>query len=98
MEKKEISVNHQLIYKDFGDGYKFHINTPKTKTGRPLMPSAVNNVLYNIIDAYNKAEAGKAEKEHRTPVFLTKISSHSLRHTACVYDTLNLPKKSVRIP
>ena len=56
MEKKEISVNHQLIYKDFGDGYKFHINTPKTKTGRPLMPSAVNNVLYNIIDAYNKAD------------------------------------------
>ncbi len=128
MEKKEVSVNHQLIYKDFGDGYKFHINNPKTKagnriipmsqavqrafteqkkinfmlgrhsieeiegcsdfiflakTGRPLMPSAVNNVLYNIIDAYNKAESGKAEKERRTPALLPKISSHSLRHTAC---------------
>ena len=128
MEKKEVSVNHQLIYKDFGDGYKFHINSPKTKagnriipmsqavqrafteqkkinfmlgrhsieeiegcsdfiflakTGRPLMPSAVNNVLYNIIDAYNKAESGKAEKERRTPALLPKISSHSLRHTAC---------------
>lgn len=138
MEKKEISVNHQLIYKDFGDGYKFHINTPKTKagnrlipmsqvvqrafteqkkinfmlgrhsveeiegysdfiflakTGRPLMPSAVNNVLYNIIDAYNKAEAGKAEKEHRTPVFLPKISSHSLRHTACT----NMAKHGMNI-
>ena len=138
MEKKEISVNHQLIYKDFGDGYKFHINTPKTKagnriipmsqvvqrafteqkkinfmlgrhsieeiegysdfiflakTGRPLMPSAVNNVLYNIIDAYNKAEAGKAEKERRTPVFLPKISSHSLRHTACT----NMAKRGMNI-
>ena len=138
MEKKEISVNHQLIYKDFGDGYKFHINTPKTKagnriipmsqvvqrafteqkkinfmlgrhsieeiegysdfiflakTGRPLMPSAVNNVLYNIIDAYNKTEAGKAEKERRTPVFLPKISSHSLRHTACT----NMAKRGMNI-
>lgn len=138
MEKKEISINHQLIYKDFGDGYKFHINTPKTKagnriipmsqvvqrafteqkkinfmlgrhsieeidgysdfiflakTGRPLMPSAVNNVLYNIIDAYNKAETGKAEEERRTPAFLPKISSHSLRHTACT----NMAKRGMNI-
>lgn len=27
-----------------------------SKNGRPLMPSAVNNVLYNIVDAYNKQE------------------------------------------
>jgi integrase len=138
MEKKEVSVNHQLIYKDFGDGYKFHINNPKTKagnriipmsqavqrafteqkkinfmlgrhsieeiegcsdfiflakTGRPLMPSAVNNVLYNIIDAYNKAESGKAEKERRTPALLPKISSHSLRHTACT----NMAKHGMNI-
>lgn len=128
MAKKEVSVNHQLIYKDFGGGYRFHINSPKTKagnriipmsqavqrafteqkkinlmfgrhsieeidgysgfiflakTGRPLMPSAVNNVLYNIIDAYNKKEAVKAGEERRTPAFLPKVSSHSLRHTAC---------------
>ncbi len=138
MEKKEVSVNHQLIYKDFGDGYKFHINSPKTKagnriipmsqavqrafteqkkikfmlgrhsiekiegcsdfiflakTGRPLMPSAVNNVLYNIIDAYNKAESGKAGKERRTPALLPKISSHSLRHTACT----NMAKHGMNI-
>ena len=138
MEKKEVSINHQLIYKDFGDGYKFHINSPKTKagnrtipmsqavqracteqkkinftldrhgieaiegysdfiflakTGRPLMPSAVNNVLYNIIDAYNKAEAEKAKREHRAPVFLPKVSSHSLRHTACT----NMAKHGMNI-
>ena len=34
MEKKEVSVNHQLIYQDFGDDYKFHINSPKTKAGK----------------------------------------------------------------
>ena len=96
---KAVSIDHQLIYKDLGDGYKFHISTPKTdsgirtipmtsdvqrafeeqkklnfmlqkgkdveidgykgfifmaKSGRPLMPSAINNILYNIVDAYNK--------------------------------------------
>ena len=24
------------------------------KSGRPLMPNAINNILYNIVDAYNK--------------------------------------------
>ena len=101
MEKKEVSISCQLIYKNYGDGYKFHVSTPKTdagirkipmsetvykafaaqkrqnflqriprnveieghtdfifmsKNGRPLMPSAVNNVLYNIVAAYNKQE------------------------------------------
>ena len=96
---KAVSIDHQLIYKDLGDGYKFHISMPKTdsgirtipmtsdvqrafeeqkklnfmlqkgkdveidgykgfifmaKSGRPLMPSAINNILYNIVDAYNK--------------------------------------------
>ena len=125
---KMLSVNHQLIYKDYGDGYKFHISAPKTdagvrqipltekavkalteqkklnfmlcrrcteeidgysdfiflaKTNRPLMPSAVNNVLYNIVDAYNKEELANAKKEHRKAELLPKISAHNLRHTAC---------------
>lgn len=125
---KMLSVNHQLIYKDYGDGYKFHISAPKTdagvrqipltekavkafteqkklnfmlcrrcveeidgysdfiflaKTNRPLMPSAVNNVLYNIVDAYNKEELVNAKKEHRKAELLPKISAHNLRHTAC---------------
>lgn len=128
IEGEEVSINHQLIYKDFGDGYKFHVNVPKTKagvrilpmskkiqkafeeqrkinfllgrcnhekidgysdfvflakTGRPLMPSAVNSVLYNIVHAYNQKETCRAMKEHREPDFLPKISSHSMRHTAC---------------
>lgn len=128
LENKELSINHQLIYKDLGDGYKFHAGTPKTeagirliplsrkaykafteqkkvnfmlgrrctedidgytdfiflaKTGRPLMPGAVNNVIYNIIDAYNREEAGRAKKEHRRAELLPKISAHNMRHTAC---------------
>lgn len=104
---KTVNVDHQLIYKNLGDGCKFHISTPKTesgiriipmtqevvkafeeqgkinfmlakdksievdgysgfvftaKSGRPLMPNAVNNVLYNIVDAYNKVEVERAKK------------------------------------
>lgn len=29
MEKKDLFINHQLIYKDFGDGYKFHASDTK---------------------------------------------------------------------
>lgn len=125
---RTVSIDHQLIYKNLGDGCRFHISTPKTesgvrtipmtqdvlkafeeqrkinfmlgkskdvevegykgfvfmaKTGRPLMPSAVNNILYNIVDAYNKEEVKAAKKEHRKAELLPKISAHIMRHTAC---------------
>ncbi|MCB7302746.1 site-specific integrase [Bariatricus massiliensis] len=138
MEKKDLFINHQLIYKDFGDGYKFHASDTKTdagirtiplsqtvqkafteqrklnfmlgrhstetvdgysdfiflaKTGRPLMPSAVNNILYNIVDTYNKEEVIKAKKEHRKALLLPKISAHNLRHTACT----NMAKRGMNL-
>lgn len=125
---RTVSIDHQLIYKNLGDGCRFHISAPKTdsgirtipmtqdvlrafeeqrkinfmlgkgkdvevegykgfifiaKTGRPLMPSAVNNVLYNIVDAYNKEEVKAAKKDHRKAELLPKISAHIMRHTAC---------------
>lgn len=128
MNNKIVSINHQLIYKNYGDGCKFHISAPKTnagnrdipmtervikafkeqkklnfllgrscveiiegnedfifisKTNRPYMPSGINNVLYNIIDNFNKEEVKKAKKEHRKAELLPKFSVHSLRHTAC---------------
>ena len=128
MEKKEVSISCQLIYKNYGDGYKFHVSTPKTdagirkipmsetvykafaaqkrqnflqriprnveiegrtdfifmsKNGRPLMPSAVNNVLYNIVAAYNKQETEQAKKEKREADYMPSISAHTLRHTGC---------------
>lgn len=128
MKAGTVSIDHQLIYKNYGDGCKFHISTPKTeagirtipmtqavrkafeeqrkinfmlgkdrdievegykgfvftaKTGSPLMPAGVNSALYNIIDAYNKAEVITAKKEHRKAELLPKISAHICRHTAC---------------
>lgn len=125
---KTVNIDHQLIYKNLGEGCRFYISTPKTdsgirtipmtqevrkafeeqrkinfmlgkgkdveidgykgfvfmaKSGRPLMPSAVNNILYNIVDAYNKAEVITAKKEHRKAELLPKISAHIMRHTAC---------------
>lgn len=138
MEKKELSVNHQLLYKDLGDGYKFHAGAPKTeagfrriplsrkayeafaeqekrnamlgrrctedigghtdfiflaKTGRPLMPSAVNSAIYNVTDAYNREEVKKAKKEHRKAELLPKISAHNMRHTACT----NMAKRGMNV-
>ena len=126
--ERRLNVDHQLIYKNYGDGCRFHISTPKTdsgirvipmtqevqkafeeqrkinfmlakdksfevdgysgfvftaKSGRPLMPYGVNSVLYNIVDAYNKAEVQKAKKEHRKAELLPKVSAHVMRHTAC---------------
>lgn len=128
MEEKVMSVNHQLIYKNLGNGCRFYAKTPKTesgirmiplsqkvyqafarqreinfmlgrrsteeidgytdfiflaKRGRPLMPNALNNVIYNMIDAYNKHESDRAEKEHCKAELLPKISAHNMRHTAC---------------
>ena len=47
------------------------------------MPNAVNNVLYNIVGAYNQQEKANAKKEGRDPELLPKISAHIMRHTAC---------------
>lgn len=63
------------------DGYSGFVFT--AKSGRPLMPYGVNSVLYNIVDAYNKEEVQKAEKEHRKAELLPKVSAHVMRHTAC---------------
>lgn len=38
MEKKEININHQLVYKNYGDGCKFHIHSPKTDSGIRIIP------------------------------------------------------------
>ena len=128
IKAKTIRIDHQLIYKNLGDGCRFHVTDPKSdagfrtipmtqavrkaieeqrkinfmfgkgkdfevdgyrgfvftaKTGRPLMPSAVNKVLYNIVDAYNKEEVKAVKKEHRRAELLPKFSAHILRHTAC---------------
>ncbi len=33
-----VNVDHQLIYKNLGDGCKFHISTPKTESGIRIIP------------------------------------------------------------
>lgn len=138
MANRELTVDHQLIYKDWGAGYSFRASKPKTKagvrtipftenvyrafteqrklnfmlgrrsteeidghsdfiflakTGRPLMLSAVNNVIYNVVDKYNKEEAAKAKKEHRKADLLPRISAHNLRHTACT----NMAKQGMNV-
>ena len=129
LENGEISIDHQLVYKDFGnDCHEFHICPPKTaagirkipmsetvraafaqqrkynflrglnntytvdgyngfifmsKSGRPLQLGAVNNVLYNIVEKYNKKEIALSKEERREPQLMPAFSAHTLRHTAC---------------
>ena len=128
LKKREIYIGQQLVYKNYGDGCKFHESSPKTdagirtipmsddvckafeaqkklnflrgihqdveiegrsgfiftaKSGRPLMPSGLNNVLYNIVKAYNKQEQELAKQEKRKEELMPRISAHSLRHTGC---------------
>lgn len=118
-KNKEVSINHQLIYKKTGNSYGFYADSPKTdsgiriipmttdvykvlieqkqnqlskgwrtnveidgysdfvfstKNGNPIMPSAVNNILLNIVNRYNST-VGEIEIPH--------ISAHNLRHTGC---------------
>lgn len=54
------------------DGYSDFVFS--TKNGNPIMPSAVNNLLLNIVNKYNST-CGEVELPH--------ISAHNLRHTGC---------------
>lgn len=63
------------------DGYKGFIFM--AKSGRLLMPNAINNILYNIVDAYNRKEVQVAKTEHRNAELLPKVSAHIMRHTDC---------------
>ena len=63
------------------DGYSNFIFT--TKSGKPIAPNGFNNVLKNIVNAYNKKAISNAEQKHQKPVLLPHISAHTFRHTAC---------------
>lgn len=42
LKNKTISINHQLLYKNFGDGFKFHYAEPKTDAGMRVIPMTPN--------------------------------------------------------
>lgn len=128
LKENVIHIRQQLIYRNLGDGCRFHVQDLKTEAGRRSIPltasarksllkqkelyfllgmsqkseidgitdfvflnslgnpyatNAINFVLKNIVDAYNKTERIKAKNEHREPEELPHISAHILRHTAC---------------
>ena len=42
MANRELTIVHQLIYKDWGDGYSFRASKPKTKAGVRNIPCTEN--------------------------------------------------------
>lgn len=51
MVNKVVSINHQLIYKNYGDGYKFHISHPKTNAGNRDIP-----MTEAVLEAFREQE------------------------------------------
>lgn len=45
MEKKKIHIRRTLVYKDYGDGLRLHVSTPKTKSGTRTIP--MSDSVYN---------------------------------------------------
>lgn len=54
LKRGAISINHQLIYMNFGDGCRFHIQTPKTAAGCRTIPITPN--CHNALIAQRKAQ------------------------------------------
>lgn len=52
MGNRMLSVNHQLIYKNYGDGYKFHIEFPKSDSGKRNIP--MSNKVYDAFQGQRK--------------------------------------------
>lgn len=51
--------------------------------GNPYAANAVNFMLKNVVEAYNRSERATAAREDREMKLLPHISAHILRHTAC---------------
>ena len=96
---RRLNLDHQLIYKNYGDGCRFHISTPKTDSVIRVIPMAqgvqkafeeqrkINFMLAKDksfeVDAYDKEELQRAKRENRKAELLPKVSAHVMRHTAC---------------
>ena len=128
LKENIIHIRQQLIYRNLGDGCRFHVQDLKTEAGRrdipltasarkslirqkelslllgtkqkkeidgitdfvflnslgnPYATNAINFMLKNMVDAYNRAEREAAGREKRETEPLPHISAHILRHTAC---------------
>ena len=52
MEKREIHIRRTLVYKDYGDGLRLHVSTPKTKSGIRTIP--MSDSVYNAFAGQKK--------------------------------------------
>lgn len=55
MEKRKININHQLIYKNYGNGCMFHIHPPKTDSGTRIIP--MSQKVYEAFQEQKKLNA-----------------------------------------
>lgn len=85
-----ISINHQIMYMNFGDGCRFHILTPKTKAGYRMIPITPN--CHNALIRQRKAQLAlgiknNVEIDGRRGFVFTTTSGKP--YTGCgIYDIL----------
>ena len=60
LEKKEIKIRRTLVYKDYGDGLKLHVSTPKTKSGVRTIP--MSDSVYNAFTEQKELNARSEER------------------------------------
>lgn len=76
MKHRTISINHQLIYKNYGEGCRFYISEPKTEAGKRIIPmtEAVYQAFISIKEQ-NMLTGKRSSAEidgYRNFVFVTK--------------------------
>lgn len=104
IEKRELSVNHQLIYRNIKDGYKFYVDTPKTDSGIRKIP--LTETVCEAFEAQRKLNAVLNRQftgdidSYTDFIFLTRNNSvlmpnalnKVLRHIVDAYNTAEQEK------
>ncbi len=80
-EQKKIQFMLRIPHDVEVEGMKGFVFT--SKSGMPLAPNAFNSIFRNIVNAYNRGEERRAERDQRKAELLPHISCHVLRHTGC---------------
>ncbi|SEV81765.1 tyrosine-type recombinase/integrase [[Clostridium] fimetarium] len=81
LKQKEYQLAFGITKEYKVDGRKGFVFT--THTSKPYTQESINRVIRYIIEASNKQEKIKADKENRDPIILPRFSAHTLRHTFC---------------
>ena len=74
-------ANNAVVYDESGNEYSGFIFS--NRYNNICNPYSLNRAMQRVVEACNKWEQEKANKEHREAVVVPRFSVHQLRHTFC---------------